>query len=352
MKKASWPKIYKNEIVIDGLISAPLSIGCVRDLLQAGITGGNWTVAAKSQSTVAALQRIAQMNWLLEQFPEETILVEKSNDIERAKQEDKFAIIMGFQGAAPLGTDIGLLRIFHKLGIRIIALTYNEGNAFGSGCTEPTNGGLTSLGIQAVQEMNRLGILVDLTHVGERASMESIELSSDPVVFTHSNPRATWDNPRNISNDLIRACAVKGGVVGLATFSGFVGDTWEQKNPTLDDFLRQIDHIINMVGPDHIAIGTDILIDPTDGVWWRAVTGRLYPEVSQGMTFETHNIDGFALHSDFPNAAQVMLDHGYDNETVRKILGGNFLRVFRQVWDGPHGRPASYIPSRSGDASN
>ena len=327
------PDVYQNNIVIDGLLSAPPAIGHVRHFVESGFTAGNWTVSAKFDDALTAINKIIPFYWLLEQFPDEAILVETSADIERAHQERKLGIILGFQGAGAIGNNIQLLRVFHRLGVRIIALTYNERNQFGAGCTEPSDGGLTSLGIQAVQEMNRLGIVQDLTHLGKRTSLEAIEISSDPTVFTHSNPAALFANPRNITDEQIRACAAKGGVIGLATFSAFVGETEGGRNPQLEDYLRQMDYVLDLVGPDHVAIGTDILLDHTDGVWWRAVTGRLYPEVSQGMTFETHNIDGFMHHADYPSVAQAMLDRGYDEETVRKIIGGNFMRVFRQVWD-------------------
>ena len=96
-----------------------------------------------------------------------------------------------------------------------------------------------------------------------------------------------------------------------------------------------MDHVLELIGPAHVGIGTDIFLDPTDGVWWRAVTGRLYPEVSQGMTYETHNIEGFMHQSDFPSVADAMLRHGYDEPTVRQILGDNWRRVYGQVWDAP-----------------
>jgi membrane dipeptidase len=95
-----------------------------------------------------------------------------------------------------------------------------------------------------------------------------------------------------------------------------------------------MDHVIGLTGPDHVAIGTDIFLDPTDGVWWRAVTGRLFPTVSQGMSYETHNIAGFMHQSDFPSFAEAMLRHGYDEITVKKILGGNWRRVYGQAWTG------------------
>jgi len=330
---APGPEIYRASLVIDGLVVAPPSGRVVRELLAAGITGCNWTVTSHSDETLTAINKIIQFYWLLEQFPDCALLVERDDDLNRAKRERKLGIILGFQGASPLGRNPHLVRVFHRLGVRIIQLTYNEGNALAAGCLEASNGGLTSLGVQAVQEMNRIGVVVDLSHVGARASLEAIERSQAPVIFSHSNPRALQENPRNISDDQIRACAAKGGVVGLATFSAFVGDTRDGRHPGLDEYFKQMDYMLNLVGPDHVAIGTDIFLDPTDGVWWRAVTGRLYPEVSQGMTYATHNIAGFMHQSDLPAVADAMLRRGYDEQTVRKVLGENWRRVYAHAWN-------------------
>ena len=327
------PDIYRENIVIDGLAVAPPSGRLVQEWIGAGITACNWTVVSHREDTLTALNKITQFYWLLEQFPQHTLLVENSKDIDRAKKEGKLGIILGFQGTGPLGYSVNLLRIFYRLGVRIIQLAYNESSPFAPGCLEPSNSGLSSLGIQLVQEMNRLGVVIDLSHVGQRASLEAIELSQDPVIFSHSNPSMLQPNPRNISDELMCACAAKGGVIGLSTFSAFVGETRGGRHPTLEDYFRQMDYVINSVGADHVAIGTDILIDATDGVWWRAVTGRLYPDISQGMTYETHNIAGFTHQTDFPAVTHAMLNHGYDAETVRKIIGANWQRVFRQVWD-------------------
>jgi len=327
------PDVYREGVVIDGLVVAPPSGTIARTLAAAGITACNWTVSSHSDDSLAAINKISQFYWLFEQHADSVLLVENDDDIARAKREGKLGVILGFQGGNPLGHNISMVRVFHRLGVRIIQLTYNEGNALAAGCLEPSNSGLTSLGIQAVQEMNRIGVLVDLSHVGERSSLQAIEMSKDPVIFSHSNPSALQKNPRNITDAQIRACAQKGGVVGLATFSAFVGNTYEGRHPGLDDYFRQIDHVLNLVGPDHVGVGTDIFLDPTDGVWWRAITGRLYPEVSQGMTYETHNIRGFMHQTEFPSVAQAMLDRGYDEATVRKIVGENWRRVYSQVWD-------------------
>jgi membrane dipeptidase len=331
----SAPAVYRSTTVIDGLVVAPASGRVVKELLASGISACNWTVTSHRDETLVAINKIIQFYWLLEQFPDVTLLVEHASDLDRAKREGKLGIILGFQGGSPLGHNVHLVRVFHRLGVRIIQLTYNEANALGAGALESSDSGLTSLGVQAVQEMNRIGVVIDLSHVGRRATLQAIEISTDPVIFSHSNPRTLQENPRNISDEQIRRCAAKGGVVGLATFSAFVGDTYGGKHPGLDAYFRQMDHVLNLVGPDHVAIGTDIFLDPTDGVWWRAVTGRLYPDVSQGMTYETHNIEGFMHQSDFPSVAAAMLERGYDEQTVRKILGDNWRRVFAQVWKAP-----------------
>jgi membrane dipeptidase len=329
----SAPGVYRDNLVVDGLVVAPPSGKFVQELVDARITACNWTVVSHREDTATALSKITQFYWLLEQFPECTLLVEKGSDIERAKMEKKLGIILGFQGTGPLGYNVNLLRIFHRLGVRVIQLAYNESSPFATGCLEPSNSGLTSLGIQLVQEMNRLGVVIDLSHVGHRASMETIELSQDPVIFSHSNPSALQQNPRNIPDDLIRACAAKGGVIGLSTFSAFVGETRGGRHPALEEYLHQMDHVLGLVGSDHVAIGADILVDATDGVWWRAVTGRLYPDISQGMTYETHNVSGYMHPTDMPTVANAMLSHGYADETVRKIIGANWRRVFGRVWD-------------------
>ena len=332
-KKKEWRTVYKENIVVDGLVAGTPSGKFVKELIGSGINACNWTAASHKDDAIGAINKIIQFYWLIEQNPETIFLVEKGSDIEKAKKEDKLGIILGIQGATPLGQNVHLTRIFHRLGIRIIQLTYNERNALASGCMEPADGGLTSLGIQAVQEMNRIGVLVDLSHVGERSSLEAIEVSTDPVIFSHSNPRSVKENPRNLSDEQIKSCAAKGGVIGLATFSAFVGSTAGGRQPTLEEFFKHLDYLLDLVGPNHIGIGTDIFLDPTDGVWWRAVTGRLYPDLSQEMTYETHNIKGFMHHSDFPDAISMMLDRGYEEAVVTKIIGANWQRVYRQVWD-------------------
>jgi membrane dipeptidase len=259
-------------------------------------------------------------------------LVERVADIEQARRQGKFGVILGFQGAETLEARFHLLAVYHKLGVRVVGLTYNNRNVVGAGCLEPDDGRMTRFGLEVVREMNRLGILVDLTHVGNRTSLDAAAASSAPVVFSHSNAKAVRDNPRNLNDEQIRACAATTGVVGIATFADFVGDTSRGRRPTLEEYFRHIDYVAQLVGVDHVGIGTDIFSDPTSGTWWNSNTRMRYPEICGGMTYETHGLLGFEHHAEFPAVVEAMIKHGYSEADILKIAGGNWMRVFRTAW--------------------
>lgn len=328
-----WSTLYKDSIVVDCMMPGPPSLTYVQEMIDAGITACNRSVSSRFDTFDQAINRIVQEYWLFDQTPQSTILVEKASDIEKAKKEGKWGIIFGFQGASAIGSNIQLIRIFHRLGVRIIQLTYMEANALAGGCLEPSDKGLTSLGIQAVREMNRVGIVIDLSHVGKRSSLEAIEISKDPVIFSHSNPRNVHDNPRNITDEQIKACVAKGGMIGVSCYSPFVGSTEGGRQPSLEEFFKHMDYLLNLVGPDHVGIGTDINRDLTDGLWFAGTTGKLWPEMTQGMTYSTRFTKGFTSRSNFSEVVHAMLDRGYEEAVIRKIIGGNWQRLFGRVWD-------------------
>jgi membrane dipeptidase len=327
------PSFLKDALIIDGCLSGVSALPFLETLIQGGFHAAIWTVAGGyGDNTLSTLGKIAERYSLIEQHQQRLLLVERAADIERAKREGKFGVILGFQGAEPLEGRFHLLAVYRKLGVRVIGLTYNNRNVVGAGCLEPDDGRLTRLGIEFVREMNRLGILVDLTHVGNRTSLDAAAASSQPVVFSHSNARAVRDNPRNLTDEQIRACARTGGVVGIATFADFVGDTAGGRRPTLKDFFAHMDHVAQLVGVDHVGIGTDIFADPTHGTWWNSNTRMRYPEICGGMTYETHGLKGFEHHTEFGAVMEALLKHGYKDADVVKIAGGNWMRVFRAVW--------------------
>lgn len=323
--------LQREAYVFDGLLTGPPSPSMIHRLLKGGYNAANWTVAGHSDSTESAMHKIATFYWLRDHMPDTVQIVESKEDLDSVADEGKLGILIGFQGAEPIDRHFHFVSVFHKLGLRVLQLTYNERNLLGDGCLEPENRGLTHLGIQIVRELNRLGMLVDLTHSGERTSLDAMEVSEDPVVFSHSSVRAMQDNPRNLTDEQMKAAAATGGVVGMATFADFVADT-RQGKPTLEQFVDHIVYAVDLIGVDHVGIGTDILdTSGATGVWWDANTKRRYPEICGAMDEHMHGIEGFDLWDDFPRATEAMLKRGFGDDDVRKVIGGNFQRVLRKV---------------------
>jgi membrane dipeptidase len=211
------------------------------------------------------------------------------------------------------------------MGVRIIQLTYNERNPLGDGCTERTDAGLSDLGLEVIREMNRLGLLIDLSHVGYQTSMEAIETSHAPVIFSHSNARAICNSPRNLSDDQIRSVAARGGVVGVNDFPTFVS---QDASPTIEHLLDHIDYLVHLVGDDHVGLGFDFSTETEDDYEYFKYKQDVYPKPPW---IYPSGIDGFEK---IPNVTRGLVVRGYSDEAIRRILGGNFLRVFRQVWGG------------------
>jgi membrane dipeptidase len=319
--------ILRRTMTIDGLVAGGHSESLVRHMLECGIAAGNWTVAAHNDDMVSAAVRMESIRWIVGRIPESVLVVDRAGDLERARRENKYAILIGFQGAEPIGREFHLLAVFWRLGLRILGLTYNQRNLLGDGCLEPENRGLTHLGIQIVRDCNALGILVDVTHAGQRTSLDAIELSTKPCVFSHSNPKALRPSPRNVTDEQMKAVAAKGGLTCLSGFSDFVGDTRDGVRPTLDDLIRQIEYAVELIGIDHVGIGSDIHIGHGAAAWWDNNTRRRYPEITGGMTAETHNVVGYDDYSAIGQIAKRLLDRGYASGDVDKILGGNLRRV-------------------------
>jgi len=320
--------IVKEGITIDGLIASNYGEGIVHHLLECGVTAGNWTAGSHSDDMLSAMRRMEVFRWIVGRLPGRALIIEGTEDIDVAQREGKFGIIMGFQGAEPIGSEFHLLSIFWRLGLRILGLTYNQRNLIGDGCLEPENRGLTHFGIQIVRDCNSLGVVVDLSHSGEKTSLDAIDVSRKPCIFSHSNPAMTQSNPRNVTDRQMKAVAEKGGVIGLAAFADFVADTRGGRLPTIDDLIKQFEYAVDLVGIDHVGIGSDAVLGVSDAPWWDNNTKRRYPELTGGMTAETHQIKGYEDYGGIIRIAEGLLKRGYSRADLGKILGGNFHRVF------------------------
>lgn len=296
-------------------------------LRESGVNAVNITLAAHSDGFEEILKMMYHNFNLVSAVPDLTMQVETVDDIRTAHREGKLGIIFGSQTGTMVGRDISRWTILHKLGLRVSQVTYNERNELGDGCMEPENRGLTSYGRQAVQEMNRLGIVVDLSHVGERTALDATEYSKKPVIYSHSNAKALTPSRRNLTDEQMKSCAATGGVVGISSFSMMTYKTLGER-PTLENYLDHIDYAVGLLGVDHVGIGSDIFESYTK-LSWTSSTKRMYPMPYE---YETKVAEGFMYVSELPNVIRGLVTRGYSDADMEKILGGNWLRVFSQVW--------------------
>ena len=319
--------LHEKSIVIDGLNASWFPDEQVlRGLHAGGVTAVNATVAAW-HDPVATLGLLGGVLSLFDRYPDIVMPVASVADIHQAKGRGLLGLILGFQDTAPIAEDMGLLTVYHKIGIRVIQLTYNFRNRVGCGCQQPEDDGLTTFGRAVVTEMNRLGILLDISHCGPQTSLEAVITSETPVAITHANPRALLDHPRNKTDDLIKAVAERGGVIGVVIF----GPMLTRKRPaTLDDYLDAVDYLVNLVGIDHVGLGPDFMEALPAKVGVRALKGLPPATVIQFAAVPP--TQGFESAAAFPNVTAGLLGRGCSPEDVGKIMGGNWLRLYEEVW--------------------
>lgn len=324
-------ELHRNSIIIDGLHASSLAeLESIERLLTGGLTAVHLTVAAW-HTPEEALHQIANVLALVDQYSRWLLPVYSAYDIQVAKELGRVGLIMGFQGTEPISDDVGWLRRYHQFGVRIVQLTYNFHNRVGDGCYEPADLGLSAFGRQVVAEMNELGLLIDLSHCGPQTALDAIDLSQQPVALTHANARALCDHMRNKSDEVLKAVAAKGGVIGAVAFAPMLADA---AFTTLDDYVRMIDYLVNLVGIDHVGLGPDFMEDMAPDVVQHILNG-LPAEANQ--RFATiPPTECFETAAAFGNITAALLAHGYSAEAVKKIIGGNWLRLYRQVWRGTH----------------
>lgn len=299
-----------------------------------GITGVNLTIGGRTPDEVDAT--IAK--WAREVTAHPTVFanIRSVADLRAAKSSKRFGLIYGFQDTVAIGDDIARVKRYHDAGVRIVQLTYNVRNLVGDGCLQPENGGLTPFGRQVVAELNRLRIIVDTSHTGEQSTIDAIELSSKPIAITHSACRAVADRPRNKRDHVIRKMADKGGVIGIYMMPFLTMGA----APTSADLIKHIEHAINIAGEDHVGIGSDLSTTPhvVDAEYMRVhrtfVEGRQRAGVAA--PGEDPAVPMFVTDLNSPRRMEMIADklaaRGHSSARIEKVIGGNFLRLCRDVW--------------------
>ena len=267
---------------------------------------------------------------------DDTILVLTAGDVARAKAEGKLGLILHCQGTALIEDDLDLVEAYHAAGLRIVQLTYNRKNLVGDGAGERTDSGLSHFGVKLVERLNTLNMIVDCAHTGHRTSMDAVEHSSAPVIISHANARAVHDSARNISDELIKAVAETGGVIGTVGFPPLL--VWEGQ-PSMDRFIDEIAYKADLVGIDHVGIGIDyyqgqypVEDDATAMTRYEQLVadGHWRPEEYPPPPYKFPV--GIETPATLQKLTERLVERGFAEADIRKILGLNWMRVYRAVW--------------------
>jgi membrane dipeptidase len=254
--------------------------------------------------------------------PEYYRLIGSVEDIRRCKADGKLGITFDVEGMCPVQDDVSFVQTFYELGVRWMLIAYNQNNKAGGGCLD-VDGGLTAVGRAIIDEMQRVGMVLCLSHAGARTVAEALEYARGPVIFSHSNPAGAWAHPRNVSDELLRACARTGGVVGINGIGMFLGPS-AQLAERLFEHLR---YVIDLIGPEHVGLSLDYVFDASDIDELFAKHPQLIP---QGM--DAGGAAAMVAPESVPEIAERLARTSLSDEQIRGVLGGNWLRIAGRVW--------------------
>ncbi|HLU83428.1 MAG TPA: membrane dipeptidase [Trueperaceae bacterium] len=254
-------------------------------------------------------------------------------DIRQAKKDGRIAFVVSIEGAAMIENELDRIDVLYGLGMRSLGIAYSEGNALGAGLKEPAHYGLTDFGKRAVKRMNQLGIAIDISHSNDQTSLDTIATSQHPIFITHAGARALWDTPRLKPDEVIKACAAKGGVIGIEA-APHTTITRDNLKHSLESFMQHFEYCVELVGIDHVAFGPDTLFGDHVGLH-SALREALSIGASKGTNpYPTVEfVDGIENPAEaFPNIVRWLVTHGYSDEDIAKAVGGNIMRVLDEVW--------------------
>jgi len=337
-----WPG-YDDAIVVDFLASPgyfnyplnpPLNGEMIGNAVESGITAVNLTM--NGSDFASSVRNIAGWMDRIERFPGAFLQVRTVEHLLQAKAEGKLGIVCGFQDTTPFEGELEPIEVFAQLGVKVTQLTYNVRNLVGDGCLEPANGGLTRYGRSVVERMNEVGMIVDLSHCGKRTTAEGIAASSVPVAITHSGCNGVARHPRSKDDTELRALADGGGVIGIYLMPFLTPG----RVPMREDVLNHIEHAIDVCGEDHVGIGSDLSTTPIDGSedYWTAHRDFVAGRIERGVAAPNEDpdilftVDDLNSHRRMELIADGLAGRGHTDDRIEKVLGGNWTRLFREIW--------------------
>lgn len=319
--------LHRELTVVDGLVVANFGRAIFEDMRRGGLTAANCTCSIW-EGFRATMDNVARWKGWFREHSDLITQVTASADIARAKREGKTGIILGWQNLTGIEDQLGYLQLFKELGVGIMQIAYNTQNLVGTGCYESRDGGLSDFGHEVIAEMNRLGILCDLSHVGAKTSEDVIKASKKPVAYTHCLPGALKAHPRNKSDEQLRFIVERGGFVGVTMFPPFLRRGTES---TVDDYVEAIEYVIQLCGEDQVGFGTDFTqgYDRKFFEWITHDKGYARKLTEFG---EIVNPAGIREIKDYPNLTAAMQKRGWKESRIRKVMGENWVRLLKEVW--------------------
>ncbi|NLE77283.1 MAG: membrane dipeptidase [Chloroflexi bacterium] len=350
-QQARAARLHRDSLVVDAL-NNPFGITDFADIMDYLRRGGvhalhvtMMEMVPQPWSWAVTLQAIATWSGRCHRYPDQVTLATQVQQIRQARAQGQVALVFGLQNTECLERDLSRLDLLYGLGVRIVQLTYNERNLVGDGYLERVDAGLSDFGLQVVRRLNQLRILVDVSHCGPATTLDAVEASSAPVAATHTGAKAIYPHPRNKSDEELKAIAASGGVIGILAYPLFLRQEGED---SIEDVLDHLDHVVELVGADHVGIGHDNFRhgSPQD---FRAneaagiATGmeRVARKMPPERMFSRQRWDnrpllrlrGFEDIAGWPNLTAGLVRRGYNDEEIGKILGENWLRLWGQVWE-------------------
>jgi membrane dipeptidase len=330
--------LYREAFVLD--CNALESIGTqfdeaarLQDLRDSGVSAIKTTLGGANGTFEQAVADIASAQALIARHPEHFIKVRRHADLERAKPEQKVAVIFSFEAATMLADKLERIDLFRNLGVLIMQLSYNHATPLGHGCLDGETGGLTGLGRDAIARMNDLGVALDLSHSNTRTTAEAIAASRKPPLVTHAGCRAVFMHPRNKRDEDMKALADRGGVMGIYMLPFLTPD---DRQPMLADYMQHMAHALKLCGEDHVGIGSDTAFFTVGDAELKAMADEAESRRKHGVGSPGENRPPYIPDINTPRklerVADALLKHGYSARVAEKVLGLNFGRAFREIW--------------------
>ncbi len=326
-------RLHDASIVIDGLTF--YYDGPTERLVATDVTATNVTAAETASNFAKATEEVMVLRQDMER-DDASVLIRTAADIEQAKRDGKVGIILGFQASLPVETELWRVQMYHDIGMRIVQLTYNDRCYTGDGCLVDEDAGLTRFGARFIEELAARYIALDLSHCGRRTSLEAIDASPAAPMFSHANPNAITENPRNLTDEQIRKIGERKGMIGLCAWAPLCWKNNTAHPPTVEDFVDHVDYVVDLIGVDHVGIATDSGV--TDNQAWLIQHSADFNATFPAIAGEYISHHGGRAESGMPEVntlvriTDALLRRGYSDVDTQKIIGGNFLRHFRNVW--------------------